>query len=79
MVKTTSNLYVPNRQKQSMNIRASEGDYTKPLLLSGTTKPAEKNIKQAVRSAIKIHLLHLVGILFPHIIDNAWSKPHQTT
>jgi hypothetical protein len=23
------------------------------------------------------HLLHLVGILFPHIIDDARSKPHQ--
>jgi hypothetical protein len=21
--------------------------------------------------------LHLVGILFPHNIDDAWSKPHQ--
>jgi hypothetical protein len=31
----------------------------------------------AIRSAIKIHLLHLVGILFPHIIDDARSKPHQ--
>ena len=30
-----------------------------------------------MRSAIKIHLLHLVGILFPHIIDDARSKPHQ--
>jgi hypothetical protein len=27
--------------------------------------------------AIKTHLLHLVGILFPHIIDDARSKPHQ--
>jgi hypothetical protein len=31
----------------------------------------------AIRSAIKIHLLHLVGILFPHIIEDARSKPHQ--
>jgi len=23
--------------------------------------------------------LHLVGILFPHINDDAWSKPHQTS
>jgi len=23
--------------------------------------------------------LHLVGILFPHINDDAWSKPHQIT
>jgi hypothetical protein len=28
-------------------------------------------------AAIKTHLLHLVGILFPHIIDDAQSKPHQ--
>jgi hypothetical protein len=27
---------------------------------------------------LQIHLLHLVGILFPHIIDDARSKPHQT-
>ena len=38
-----------------------------------------KHVEQAIRSAIKIHLLHLVGILFPHIIDDARSKPHQTT
>jgi len=25
----------------------------------------------------KNHLLHLVGILFPHTNDNALSKPHQ--
>ena len=25
----------------------------------------------------KNHLLHLVGILFPHINDDARSKPHQ--
>jgi hypothetical protein len=25
-----------------------------------------KHAEQAIRSAIKIHLLHLVGILFPH-------------
>ena len=35
-------------------------------------------VEQAIRSAIKIHLLHLVGILFPHIIDDARSKPHQS-
>jgi hypothetical protein len=26
----------------------------------------------------KNHLLHLVGILFPHINDDARSKSHQT-
>ena len=35
-----------------------------------------KHVEQAIRSAIKIHQLHLVGILFPHIIDDARSKPH---
>jgi len=27
--------------------------------------------------ATNFDLLHLVGILFPHIIDDARSKPHQ--
>ena len=27
--------------------------------------------------ALEYHLLHLVGILFPHINDNARSKPHK--
>jgi hypothetical protein len=33
--------------------------------------------KPDTQPAIKTHLLHLVGILFPHIIDDARSKPHQ--
>jgi hypothetical protein len=28
-----------------------------------------ENVEQAIRSAIKTHLLHLVGILFPHFIN----------
>jgi hypothetical protein len=36
-----------------------------------------KHVEQARRSAIKIHLLHLVGILFPHINDDAQSKSLQ--
>ena len=28
-------------------------------------------------AAIKIHLLHLVGVLFPRSIDDAQSKPHK--
>jgi MFS-type transporter involved in bile tolerance (Atg22 family) len=31
---------------------------------------AAAHVKQAIRSAIKKHLLHLVGILFPHIDRN---------
>jgi hypothetical protein len=45
--------------------------------VSGLRAAALKHVEQAIRSAIKIHLLHLVGILFPHIIDDARSKPHQ--
>jgi len=33
-------------------------------------------VEQTIRSAIK-PLLHLVGILFPHINDDAGSKSHQ--
>jgi hypothetical protein len=36
-----------------------------------------EHVEQAIRSAIKTHLLHLVGILFPHIIDDARSKSHR--
>jgi hypothetical protein len=38
---------------------------------------APKHVEQGIRSAMKTHLLHLVGILFPHIIDDARSKPHH--
>jgi hypothetical protein len=30
-----------------------------------------KHVEQTIRSAIKIHLLHLVGILFPHILKSS--------
>jgi hypothetical protein len=36
-----------------------------------------QHVEQAIRSAIKIHLLHLFGVLFPHIIDDARLKPHH--
>ena len=39
---------------------------TLELLMMGING-APKYVEQAIRSAIKIHLLHLVGILFPHI------------
>jgi hypothetical protein len=38
---------------------------------------ADLIVEQAIRSAIKKHLLHLVGILFPHINDDAWSNSLQ--
>ena len=39
-----------------------------------------KHVEQAIRSAIKIHLLHLVGILFPHIqqiFRLLWNPKYQ--
>jgi len=48
---------------------------TLELLMMGIVV-SEKNVEQAIRSA-KIPLLHLVGILFPHINDDARSKSHQ--
>jgi hypothetical protein len=39
--------------------------------VSGTFMPIIRS------SRVSIHLLHLVGILFPHIIDDVRSKPHQ--
>ena len=35
------------------------------------------SFEEAIRSAIKNHLLNLVGILFPHINDDARSKSQQ--
>ena len=45
-----------------------------PVLYIGRTVPkglASNKISN------KNHLLHLVGILFPHINDDARSKPHK--
>jgi len=33
--------------------------------------------KISKNNALIAPLLHLVGILFPHINDDAWSKSHQ--
>jgi hypothetical protein len=38
---------------------------------------APRHVEQAIRSAIKKHLLHLVGILFAQINDDARSKSLQ--
>jgi hypothetical protein len=35
-------------------------------LRAAARKPDTQHVEQAIRSAIKNHLLHLVGILFPH-------------
>jgi hypothetical protein len=48
------------------------------LLMMGIQVPP-KHVEQAIRSAIKIQLLHLVGILFPrnniHLYNNHSSSP----
>jgi hypothetical protein len=62
---------------QAPNTTGSNHLYnTLELLMMGIMVPP-KHVEQAIRSAIKIHLLHLVGILFQHIIDDARAKPHQ--
>ena len=33
-----------------------------------------KHVEQAIRSAIKIHLLHLVGILFPDTLGYLFTQ-----
>jgi hypothetical protein len=45
--------------------------------VSGLRDAAAARKPNTQPSAPQIHLLHLVGILFPHIIDDARSKPHQ--
>ena len=44
-------------------------------LMMGTVVPETCSASNKICN--KYHLLHLVGILFPHINDDARSKPHQ--
>ena len=48
---------------------------TLELLMMGIVVP--KTCWASSKICDKNHLLYLVGILFPHINDDAWSKPHQ--
>jgi len=36
-----------------------------------------KHVEQTISSAVKTNLLHLLGLLFPHINDDARSNKHQ--
>ena len=45
------------------------------LLMMGIMVPETCSARNKICN--KNHLLHLVGILFPHINDDARSKPHQ--
>ena len=48
---------------------------TLELLMMGIVVP--ETCRASNKICNKSHLLHLVGILFPHIKDDAQSKPHQ--
>ena len=68
----------PYRQleNQARNTTDSNHLYNTPeLLMMGVTVP--ETCWASNKICNKNHLLHLVGILFPHIIDDARSKPHQ--
>jgi hypothetical protein len=68
----------PYRQleDQAPNTTGSNHLYnTLELLMMGIMVP--ETCWASSKICKKIHLLQLVGILFPHIIDDARSKPHQ--
>jgi hypothetical protein len=54
-------------ENQAPNTTDSNHLYNTLELLMMSIKVSETCFEQAIRSAIKIHLLFLVGILFPHI------------
>jgi hypothetical protein len=58
------------------NITGSNHLYnTLELLMMGIVVP--ETCWASNKICNKNHLLHLVGILFPHINDDAWSKSHR--
>ena len=68
----------PYRQleNQAPNMTGSNHFYnTLELLMMGIMVP--ETCWASNKICNKNHLLHLVGILFPHINDDALSKPHQ--
>ena len=68
----------PYRQLENQvpNTKGSNHLYnTFELLMMGMMVP--ETCWASNKICIKNHLLHLVGILFPHINDDARSKPHQ--
>ena len=67
----------PYRQleNQAPNTTGSNHLYnTLELLMTGIMVP--ETCRASNKICNKNHLLHLVGILFPHINDDARSKPH---
>jgi len=67
--------HTDNLKAKAPNMRGSNHLYnTLGLLMMGILVP--KTCSACNKICNKNHLLHLVGILFPHINDDAWSKPH---
>ena len=69
--------HTDNLKTKAPNTTGSNHLYnTLELLMMGTVVP--ETCWASNKICNKNHLLHLVGILFPHINDDARSKPHQT-
>ena len=68
--------HTDNLKTKAPNTTGSNHLYnTLELLMIGTMVP--ETCWASNKICNKNHLLHLVGILFPHINDDARSKPHQ--
>ena len=69
--------HTDNLKTKAPNTTGSDHLYnTLELLMMGIMVP--ETCWASNKISDKYHLLHLVGILFPHINDDARSKPHQT-
>jgi hypothetical protein len=65
-----------NLKTKAPNTKGSNQLYnTLELLMMGIVVPETCSASNKIRN--KNNLFHLVGILFPHINDDARSKPHQ--
>ena len=68
--------HTDNLKTKAPNTTGSSHLYnTLELLMMGIMVP--ETCWASNKICYKNHLLHLVGILFPHINDDALSKPHQ--
>ena len=67
--------HTDNLKTKAPNTTGSNHMYnTLELLMMGVVVP--ETCRASNKICNKNHLLHLVGILFPHINDDARSKPH---
>ena len=73
---TSAPHHTDNLKTKAPNTTGSNHLYnTLELLMMGIVVPETCWASNKISN--KNHLLHLVGILLPHINDDAWSKPHQ--